>query len=177
MHARLLAIAAAAASLAAAPASAAETCHSRPGGQFGDARVCVSSVLPPQAGNSYGPDNLLKDDSGAWCEGARGPGLGESVTIHQKPRMHFRTLGITNGYAKSDETFRRNGRIKRALIETERGFRKTVTLKDTREYQKVVIPTTRTAWIRLTIVEVYPGTSASDTCLSGFAPNLEELNR
>lgn len=163
-----------AASLTAVPAHAADTCHEF-NHQFGRSQICVSSVLPPQGGNNYGPENLVgtKDDV-AWCEGASGPGIGERITEHVTPRQTFRTLFITNGYAKSDEAFRRNGRIKRALIETDRGFKKTVTLADTREPQTVVIAKAKAAWVRLTIVEVYPGTS-SDTCVTSFGMNLEEF--
>ncbi len=162
---------------AAAAADAAEICHTLPGGQFGDARMCATSVLPPQAGNTYGPEHLMgTGGDGAWCEGVRGPGIGQSLTLHLKPPGHFRTVTLTNGYAKSDDTFRRNGRVKRALLETSRGFKKTVTVKDHRDDQKFVIPKTTAAWVRLTILEVYPGTQGSDTCMSWFSVNLEELN-
>jgi hypothetical protein len=177
MISRLTALVLAAAGFASAPVHAAEICHERTGGQYADERMCVSSVLAPQAGNDYGPKNLLAfdDAGGAWCEGAPGPGIGERVTLHMKPDGFFRTIGVTNGYAKNDDTFRRNGRIKRVLIETNRGFKRTVTLKDAREPQDVVIPNTKARWLRLTIVEVYPGTRGTDTCLTGFGVNHEEL--
>jgi hypothetical protein len=44
---------------ASASAAAAETCHVDPGGQFGKITICVSSVLAPQAGNTYGPEHLI----------------------------------------------------------------------------------------------------------------------
>jgi len=47
-------------------AAAAEVCYAIPGGQFGEMRWCVSSVLPPQAGNTYGPEHL----SGSGGDGA-----------------------------------------------------------------------------------------------------------
>ena len=158
-------------------AAAAETCHSNPGGQFGDARMCVTSGLPPQAGNTYGPQHLMGlDTDGAWCEGVAGPGIGQSITLHMKPPGHFKTIALNNGYTKSEQTFRRNGRVKRAMIETSRGFKKAVTLKDNAEAQRIAVPKTTAAWVRLTILEVYPGTHGSDTCMSWFAVDLEELN-
>lgn len=160
-----------------AAAAAAEICHSSPGGQFGEARMCVTSVLAPQAGNTYGPEHLMgTGGDGAWCEGVAGPGISQTITLHLKPAGHFRTVALTNGYAKSEQTFRRNGRVQRALIETSRGFKKTVTLKDSRDHQRLVIPKTTAAWVRLTILDVYPGTQGTDTCMSWFSVDLEELN-
>ena len=158
-------------------AQAAEVCHALPGGQFGESRWCVSSVLPPQAGNTYGPEHLSGTNTGgAWCEGGPGPGIGQTTTLHMKPPGHFRTVSLTNGYTKTDDTFRRNGRVKRALIETSRGFKTTVSVKDTPKDQRFVIPKTTAAWVRLTILDVYPGTQGTDTCMSWFSVDLEELN-
>jgi hypothetical protein len=155
-------------------ASTAETCHTTET-QFGKFRTCVSSVLPPQAGNSYGPDHLNGMGDRAWCEGAPGPGIGQTITLHQEPRQTIRTLNITNGYAKSDDTFRRNGRIKTATIETDRGYKRTVTLKDTREPQKITIAKAKIGWVRLTIASVTAGSRDSDTCVSEFLTNVEEF--
>lgn len=163
----------AATALAATPARA-EICHAFTG-QFAKERICVSSVLAPQAGNTYGPDHLMGTGDGAWCEGVPGPGIGQSVTIHHDPPQVMRTINITSGYAKSDETWRNNGRVKKALIETDRGVKKTVTLKDVRESQDIIIPKAKVAWVKLTILEVYPGARGSDTCVSEFLANLEEF--
>ena len=129
---------------------AAETCHSLEH-QFGKTRICASSVLSPQGERNYGPNHLSGvTDDGAWCEGVAGPGIGEHVTLHMDPRPRFRTLSITNGY--------------------------TITLKDTREPQRFRIPTNESRWIKLTIAEVYPGSSGSDTCLTWLSVDHEELN-
>jgi hypothetical protein len=168
-----VACAAAAAALAVTPA-AAETCHTLDG-QFAKERICVSSVLAPQAGNTYGPDRLLGTSDGAWCEGVPGPGIGQTVTIHLDPPQVIRTIRITPGYAKSDETFRNNGRIKKALIETDRGVKQTVTLRDARESQKIVIRKAKVSWVKLTILEVYPGARGSNTCVSELLTDLEEF--
>lgn len=61
----------------ATPASG-ETCHEDDGPtQFLDnQRYCASSVLPPQAGNTYGPKNLFwGPEEAAWCEGVVGNGV------------------------------------------------------------------------------------------------------
>jgi hypothetical protein len=168
------AAAAVAAALVAAPAVAEETCHGFTS-QFAKERICVSSVLAPQAGNTYGPDRLTGTTDGAWCEGVAGPGIGQSVTLHHDPKQMVRTLNVTAGYAKSEDAYRDNGRVKTALIETDRGYKKTVALKDVRESQKIVIAKARIAWVRLTILEVFPGARGTDTCMSEFLTDLEEF--
>ncbi len=160
----------------AAETGPAETCHETTGGQFGGTRMCVTSVLAAQAGNHYGPEHLMGSD-GAWCEGMPGPGIGERITLHFKPPGRFRTVTLTNGYTRTDQTFSRNGRVKRATLETSRGYKTTLTLKDSKDDQRFRIPATTAAWIRLTILDVYPGTQGSDTCLSWFAVDFEEMNR
>lgn len=161
--------------VASLPAAAAETCYVDPGGQYGKITMCVSSVLPPQGANSYGPDHLIgraENENTAWCEGVAGPGIGESITEKLDGPYTTRALSITNGYAKSDEAFHGNGRIKSVVIETSRGYKGTATLKDTREPQKVSFPKSKIAWIKLTIADIYPGTHA-DTCVSEFGLALD----
>ena len=158
------------------PAAAAETCAVDPGGQFGTITMCVSSVLAPQGANTYGPLHLIgrtDDQHTAWCEGVPGPGLGETITEKLDGAYTARSLTITNGYAKSDEAFRGNGRIKSATIETSRGYKAAVTLKDTREPQRIAFPKSKIAWVKLTITDVYPGSHA-DTCVSQFGIALDE---
>jgi hypothetical protein len=167
-------VAALVAAFAVVPASAEETCHAFES-QFAKERMCVSSVLAPQGGSTYGPDRLLGTTDGAWCEGVAGPGVGQSVTLHHDPPQLVRTINVTAGYAKSDDAFRNNGRVKKALIETDRGLKQTVTLKDVRASQSIVIPKGRIASVRLTILEVFPGARGSDTCMSEFLTNLEEF--
>ena len=163
----------AAGALAATPGRA-ETCHALEG-QFTKVRICVSSVLAAQAGNTYGPDHLMGTGDGAWCEGVPGPGVGESVTIHHASPQLMRTINIISGYSKSDETWRNNGRVRKALIETDRGVKQTITLKDVRDVQNIVIPKSKVTWVKLAILDVYPGARGSDTCMSEFLTNLEEL--
>ena len=70
---------------------------------------------------------------------------------------------------------RANGRVKRAKIETSAGFSKIVTLKDTKEMQEIKFPPGKPTWLKLTILDVYPGARHEDTCLSMFYFNHEEF--
>lgn len=156
------------------PAWPDEICHTQ-GGQYAETRTCVSSVLPPQGGNTYGPDQITGLGEGAWCEGAPGPGIGQTVTVHQTPVRKIGTIMFVNGYAKTAQTFRANGRVKRARIETSSGTVRVVTLKDTAGTEGIKIPPARVSWIRLTILDVYPGERHADTCISKFYFNQEEF--
>lgn len=81
---------------------------------------------------------------------------------------------VTNGYARDEKSFRNNGRVKRARLETSAGYKSEVTLKDERRPQEVKLKPARVEWIRLTILEVYPGAGKDeDTCLSMFSPGLD----
>jgi hypothetical protein len=152
--------------------AAQEVCHSY-GTQLGDFRKCVSSVLPPQGKNTYGPEHL-NGTTGAWCEGVPGPGANQSVTFHQRPANVVGAVMITNGYARDEKSFRNNGRVKRARIETSAGYKSEITLKDERRPQEIKLKPAQVEWIRLTILDVYPGSGKDqDTCLSLFSPALD----
>ena len=171
MRTRVFAAALFAMCLVSIPALSDETCYER-SGQFANMRHCVTSVRAPQGGMNFGPENLAATGDGAWCAGAES---NQIVTLHLKPKAPLRTVTMTNGYAKSEKTFRQNGRVKRAMIETDSGYKGMIALKDTAEAQKFIITKGRYAWIRLTILETNRGTANVSVCLSEFLVNLEEL--
>lgn len=155
-------------------AQAAELCSSRDG-QYAETRTCVTSVLPPQAGNSYGPDNIYGLDNGAWCEGVPGPGIGQTVTLHQDPQTVIGAMMFANGYGKTPQTYRSNGRVREARIETSGGYVRTLTLRDTPDLVDIKLPPSRVSWVRLTILSVYPGARHADTCIGKFYFAHEEF--
>jgi hypothetical protein len=139
------------------------------------AATCVSSHLPAQGGNSYGPD-MLTTDGAAWC--VAGPAIGQWVRDGYAEPVKLRRILITNGYAKSDAAFRNNGRVKRVTVETGDGVKASFALKDQREFQEIRLPRiARARWVQVTIEEAYPGARSSDVCLSEVGVDLEEFNR
>lgn len=171
MRVRIPAAAFLAACFAAMPASADETCFER-SGQFATMRHCVTSVRASQGGTNFGPENLAATGDGAWCASEKSD---QSVTMHLKPSAPLRMLTLTNGFAKSNETFRQNGRVKRAMIETDTGYKGMIAPKDNRNAQRFIIAKGRYAWIRLTVIETYRGAANPNVCLSEFLANLEEF--
>jgi hypothetical protein len=147
-------------------------------GQFAETQFCVSSVLAAQGDNKYGPEVFVEtDEKKAWCEGLVGYGIGESVTIRFKPAVRVQEFTFSNGYQKSDETFKNNSRVKRLNIQTSDGFASVVTVPDTKDSHTIKLPRpVKPQWVRFTIGEVYPGARGSDTCISAILPNLEQLN-
>ncbi len=152
-----------------------ETCWTGGHAQFFNAiHYCVSSVLAPQGGNSYGPENLEKGDSTkAWCEGVPGNGIGETITIRIEGAVPFRRLLVGNGYGKSPQTYMRNGRVKTVEITADTGFRTIVTLPDRSDIVPLPLPKLAQNWVRLKILDVYPGERFADTCMSFVMPDFE----
>jgi hypothetical protein len=139
------------------------------------ATTCVSSHLPSRGAMSYGPD-MLTTHEGAWCMSA--PAVGQWVRDGYAEPMKIRRILITNGYAKSPESFRNNGRARRVAIETSDGVKMTVNLQDRREFQEFRLPRIAGArWVQVTILDVYPGARSSDVCLTEVNVDLEEFNR
>jgi len=153
-----------------------EVCHMGYGAtQFFDSLYhCVSSVLSPQAGNTYGPQNLSGGPEGAaWCEGVAGNGEGETIRIETSPTVTAYAISIRNGYQKSAAVFSNNGRVKTVEIEAA-GRVERFTLRDAAgeqrlEFRKPIEANTFTA----RIVSVYPGVRYADTCISGLSLDLE----
>ena len=163
---------------AAAPAWA-EVCIDRGAGQYAaNHKVCASSVLKPQGGNTYGPGNLFRDGTAAWCEGAPGSGRGEYIRILYVEPVRFRSLLIGNGYAKSKQTFFANARARTVRIETADGLRFAAELRDTEAMQTIRLPrVVQTATLRVEIVDVYGGDRHPDMCLHFLSPDFEEMDR
>ena len=162
--------------------SAQEICWTQGATQFVAAtHYCVTSVLGPQSGNIYGPRGLADGDPRtAWCEGAQGHGIGESITIRIDEGPPFRRLIVRNGYGKSRRTYVRNGRIKTVVITADNSIHTRVDLIDQNGELPIYLPGLAQRWMRLTILDVYPGARFADTCFDFVAPDFvyeEELLR
>ncbi len=158
-------------------ARAGDTCWTQGSAQFFDAiHYCVSSVLEPQAGITYGPANLFDSDGNrsAWCEGVPGHGIGETITIRINGGSSFRRLWIRNGYGKSRKAFNNNSRIKTIEITTDTGVQTTTELVDQNPAVPIYLPmVAEHGWVQLRILDVYPGARYADTCVDAVYPDFE----
>lgn len=127
--------------------------------------VKVSSAKLEDA-RLYSASNLIDGDpKTAWVPVSNKSGIGEWVEFSFDDPMQVNSLLITNGYAKSTESFIRNNRIKTATLEFSDGSKSIITLQDTSKPQTIAIRK-KTRTIRLIIDAVYRGTMYDDTCLS-----------
>jgi hypothetical protein len=133
---------------------------------------CVLSVLPGSKEHSYGPENLSRE-SGAWCEGETGHGVGVGVEVSYQPSPEdglpfaFDHLMIANGYDKTTQTFMENSRVKQIEIKTDDGQTWVRSLRDETGVQRVDLgKSIRPHGILITILDVFPGQKYEDTCLS-----------
>lgn len=158
--------------IAARPGAPNETCA-----RNGAETYCVSSVLPGQFNNAYGPANLFSGPQGvAWVEGRQGQGIGEWVTIEFDSPRRVRSFIFRNGYQKDDDIFRKNGRVKRLVLQTSHGARIPLELDDKSGVQTWTLTTPVEAqWLKFTIDDVYPGSRYSDTALSKLTVNSERI--
>jgi hypothetical protein len=153
----------------------------RPGGagercaRNGVETYCVSSVLPSQFGNSYGPENLFKGtDAVAWVEGRPGQGVGEWITVEFDELRSVTAVELRTGYQKSADIFSKNGRVRQLRMQFSDGESRTVTLADRQgaEVYKLDRPV-KAYWIKFTIEGVYPGKTYTDTAISKLLVSSE----
>jgi F5/8 type C domain len=139
-----------------------ERCHSQTGFTY-----CASSVLAPQFGNTYGPENLVDENlRTAWVEGLKGQGEGEYVVVDLGGAHNVSAIQVMNGYHKNRRLFEANSRVKRALIRFSDGTERSVTLNDAPDVQTIEFGKIETKWVQFVIQSVYPGSKYADTAIT-----------
>ena len=139
--------------------------------QLPTASVSASSTLPQVPGITYRAKNLLDDNNTtAWCEGAPGNGINESLTFAFARPVRIRRIDVINGYNKGGSNtpaYYANARVENVRIRSSEGSR-LATLRDTRGVQHLPVPNSATTFVELTIKSVYSGTRYEDLCLTDF---------
>lgn len=127
----------------------------------------------------FAPQNLVDGAiETAWCEGAKGTGVGEWVELELASKAS--AIEVVSGFLKSTPTplaprpptFAANGRpTKLALTRADGSAVTELTLKDTLERQAFEVALDPGKY-RLTIKEVAAGAKFTDTCIGelGFRP-------
>lgn len=145
------------------------------------------------------------DKGVAWAEGVEGPGIGEYITYDTRKSWHdmsyisswgmiskngfakdaygypydgymrYLEVCIVNGYAKNEQTWEENGRVKTLLMYVEDRPYAYLELEDIYKPQYFELPEGDILAadggeisFRFEIVDVYPGTKYEDTCLTGL---------
>ncbi len=164
----------------------------------------ASSTLPSADGRYAAAHlNYWSGREHAWAEGAPGNGIGERIRITTNcgyndtqtlgtkgtalfldgdiepdiydGYMRYTQICIVNGYAKNQQTWEKNGRVKRMLLCVEDRPFAYLELEDTINPQYFTLPfgaikspDSVDIHFEFTIEDVYEGTTYEDTCLSGL---------
>jgi caspase domain-containing protein len=169
------------ANVAPEPARAARP--SRPGApgescvRNGDETYCVSSVLRPQFGNSYGAQNLFAGSSAsAWVEGRDGNGVGEWITIEFDGMRLVKSITVRNGYQKSSDIFQKNNRVRQLRVMFSQGETQTLNLPDRLGSEQITLPKpVKAYWMKFIIDDVWAGNRYTDTALTKLVVSSERV--
>lgn len=172
-------------------------CSSWCGVEDFEVTVEASSELASANGRYSAEHVLVQNRDAAWVEGVDGYGIGESIAYRQScttpdynkwktmrqgclmPEndgfMRYTEICIVNGYAKDQNTWEENGRIKRLNMYLEDKLYACLELADTILPQYFTLPeedikvlSGGMIEVRFEIAEVYPGSVYEDTCLTGL---------
>ena len=122
--------------------------------------------------------------STVWAEGASGQGIGTKITFTfdctgerfrsgkgKSPALGINGFSIINGFAKTPELWKANGRVKSFKVYFNGAFKGRLAVKDSASPQtlklpNLTLPTGRKSQLVLEIAEVYPGSTYEDTCIA-----------
>ncbi len=102
-----------------------------------------------------------------WVEGVEGNGVGETISFYAMGKILFLFNGFVS-YSRP-ELYQYNSRVKKIKItSSKKSFKEMIVdLKDTPNPQTIKLPADDEDII-IEILEVYPGTKYSDTCIHGI---------
>jgi len=128
-------------------------------------KITSSSTLHPSS-HKYSVKNIYDKTLLAWVEGKKGNGIGEYVKFQFKKDIKLSYFYIKNGYGHFNY-FKKNNRVKRMKISNSKGFHTIVTIRDSFDIQKVILPKLILGNnLKFEILSVYPGTHYEDTCIT-----------
>lgn len=142
------------------------------GGQF--YKVTAGSSLKANSGISYKPENL-HDFSlfTAWAPDSIAGPIGQKINFHFKPLSpRVNSIVIYNGYIKTIDLFKANGRVKKFALYINNVYYATLDLADTTASQSFSIPPVRSnekgkdLVLTLEIKEIYKGNKYPDVLVS-----------
>jgi Nicotine adenine dinucleotide glycohydrolase (NADase)/Double zinc ribbon len=131
----------------------------------------ASSELPPADTVTYSIRNTLDGNRRtAWNNHSAvdGSGIGETLTYRFSSPVHLVRIDVVNGYAKTAKLRADNGRIRGAVIGTDR---RTVraSFSDTTARQRLDRDFGMTREVTLQVTSIYPGARYTDLALTEIA--------
>jgi hypothetical protein len=136
---------------------------------IGVARVRSSSYLVPSSGNElkYDPRNLFDGSiQTSWVEGkSNDDGISEWVSIEFENIITLYEVGVINGFASDENTYKSNNRVAGLRIESSSGGSMDMELTDDNyDYQNTPVNIAGQSF-KFIITKVHKG-KVSDTCIS-----------
>lgn len=133
-------------------------------------RASASSVLVENL-TVYEPINVLDQKSNtAWVEAVGGYGINEWLKIERNDLTDVSRIEIFNGFHKSNELYKNNGKLKEFRLDFSEGEYIYYKIDDSKyEIKYVELFFDRpvsTDSIKLTIIDVFEGSSYEDTCIT-----------
>ena len=136
--------------------------------------ITASSYLT-ENGREYSTDKLGQRIGECWVEGVPGNGIGEKLIFEDNFGYSGNPLYISSGFVSYSKPnlYRENSRIKKIKITNQSGKSIVVELSDTPHFQTIDLSQlfsgygSESTYI-LEIVEVYPGTKYTDTCVNSI---------
>ncbi len=132
--------------------------------------ITTSSSLKEGA-KIHSPENISSRIGEAWAEGAAGNGIGEKIFLH---RRYLTSYAISIGYVSYSKPglYMENSRPKKLRATYDNIHFIEIELEDTPNFQKINFDDlySEAGWdtVILEIIEVYPGTKYTDTCINAM---------
>ncbi len=103
----------------------------------------------------------------AWVEGAKGPGLGESLEVSLGEPVTIEGVELNGSCGLTPERRGMNHRLKKVRLTFSEGKPLVLELRDSTEGQTLTWPKPRTtSSLKVTVLEVYRGSKYDDACIS-----------
>ena len=154
-------------------------------GRYRDNSIIVSSVdttseLPASKGKTYSGSNLVDSNyTTAWCEGVKGTGKGEKITLHLNKSQIVYGVQLCNGYNADAKLYSENGKVKNFGADFGNGAYKACVfdppadsdydpeeLAQSNLYNIVLDEPVVTDTITIEINDAVAGSKYDDTCIS-----------
>ncbi|WDZ63287.1 discoidin domain-containing protein [Paenibacillus polymyxa] len=126
-------------------------------------KITASSTLPNQGSLSFSVNNLTDDNNlTPWCEGTKGGGVGETVTMDLGSTQEVRGIEMVDGTMWVNNKYLDMNTIQKMKLDFSDGQSLMLENNDTRfKFDEPI----RTSLVKITILEVKKGTDFPNTCI------------
>lgn len=117
--------------------------------------------------SKYPLANLMDGkDNTAWVAGNQGSGAGEYLMINFASPRQVGVLKLVPGYNKNNDIWFANNRLQEIELEFSDGSTQRAGFDGSQRSYRINIGKAGVQWIRLNILQTYPGERWADTCIS-----------